>query len=405
MNILWFCEDFYPYGGVGFVRIVNLVRAQQERGNQIAVVCTRNDDFCKDYELWDCVNIDDIRMIRTPVATKSDLTKSTKLMVLFSRYPHVVIYPWSALGVEHAIRYLPSGWADVVCASGPRWGGVVAAWTYSLLFNCPLHVDYRDPFLGPNHNAETRAGKLLNWRFMGIEKQWLQRAGLVTVISSAFEWSIKRLHPLTENLVSLPNGFYETSGNAVPAEFKDYNINLLFTGTVRDAFMFRFLNDLSATISDRFPDKKCCLWVLGMNASGLPTTDAAFNYLGFQSHGMVKRFQEHADLLVHVLGPGVEGRYDSLSGKVWEYIGQSAPILCVSPADSTAGRFVEAENRGRATNGYSVESAGAIAEDLLKNADRYYGNMDNLVQKYAWHSIRELYWNQILAAVADSKQG
>jgi hypothetical protein len=97
-----------------------------------------------------------------------------------------------------------------------------------------------------------------------------------------------------------------------------------------------------------------------------------------------------------VLGPEIEGRYDSLSAKVWEYIGREAPVLTVGPENSLAGRLVETEGRGRATRSYDPNLAASMACEMIDQADAYRGNRNHLAANYSWRSIRQRYLDHVL---------
>lgn len=396
MNILWFCQDFEPSGGVGFVRLVNLLRAQQERGDNITVVCSKSNYYPADSSLWSQIDLKNIRQIVVPENRCIRHSRLQKLRGVFAKSPMLYVYPWAEVALDEAIKKIDPGWADLVCATVPGFENAAPAWIYAKTRNVKLHIDYRDPFCEPRAKTKTCVGSIFNKRLIFAEKRWLKRADVVTVITRDYDWSRSTLEPYAQRLIGLPNGFADAPAVPPPQDFSTCDVNVVFTGKIRDEWMANAFMKLADLFASRMPDRRTCLWLLGMNMSRAQLEGNSLRVLGFCEHSVVEQYQQHADLLLHVLGPNVESRYDSLSGKVWEYVGRTAPVLCISHEGSLAGKLIERESRGRSTACYDLEKAAELGCQLIKNRCKYCGDRSRIQQCYSLDGIRKRYRREIL---------
>jgi hypothetical protein len=195
MNILWFCQDFEPSGGVGFIRLVNLVRAQRERDDSITVVRSTSELYPADPSLWGQVDLSCIRQIYVPENRLVRHSRLQKLRGIFAKSPMLYVYPWAKVALDEAIKKIDPGWVDLVCATAPGFENVIAAWQYAKVSNVPLHIDYRDPFCEPRAKTKTVVGKFFNKRLLKAERQWLAEADVTTVITKDYSWSQEMLEP------------------------------------------------------------------------------------------------------------------------------------------------------------------------------------------------------------------
>lgn len=387
-NILWFCQDFIPSGGVGFVRIAHWMSALQKSDHSLMVISGEKDSvFPEDRMLWRAVDFNTIRSHQIPNHRpqwegRAHVIKS----LLKNTYPEDV-FPWAIPAFECAVETYLNNPPDIVVASAPGWDSVWAASLFAREVNCKLIIDYRDPCV----YSWNRSGRWLeNFQAKAIrfiERQWLEYADSVITVVDDADWVDQDIRVIAKNHFCLPNGYSSMDSPQPPDEWMSEAVNIVFTGKIRDPFMAKWLVKFADVLSKK-SNQFIRLHVYGQDMTGTATDTDSVTFHGFHTADEILNIQASADLLLHVLSPEVEARYETVSGKVFEYLGRKAPILVVGPPENLSAKRVTDLKRGKSVFSYDISLAVELAIDLISNASDYSGDQE-AVQAYHWENLEE----------------
>jgi glycosyltransferase involved in cell wall biosynthesis len=293
---------------------------------------------------------------------------------------------------ESACSTLSAGEFDVVLATGKPFAAFDLAKRLSDKLNCPYVLDYRDPWTqNPHAYSPPRAATIRE------EARLLEGAAAVTIVSQSWAEAMDRYYRLGPKLHVVSNG-YDTDELSQVEPYHFGHFAIVYTGTFYAPK--RVVTPVMAAL------KK-----LKETSSSDNHREWYFHYYGPQESHVLEE-AKHFDVMDRVVAHGVVPRKQALAavrgagiavvitsvtpslgaedrgivtGKIFEAIGLTTPILLVSPSGSDVETIIEETGLGRCFTGDNLDGIVAFLQEVISGARP--GTRDS--EGYAWTYIAQ----------------
>lgn len=234
-------------------------------------------------------------------------------------------------------------------------------------------ADFRDPWTDiyyyPLLNHSVISSTIDKW----LERKVLEHADQIITVSKGLKSTLaaKSDKVSASAITVIQNGFDPQDFIDVP-QYKNEVFTLTYTGTIADQYkpwvILEVLKDLN---SNNMPVK---LQLVGTFSSkiikSVQQSSVPYEIIEQVSHSDVVVYQKNADMLLLVI-PDVPGSKSILTGKLFEYLASSNPILGLGNPEGDAAEIIAEVNAGR------VFSRSAKAEIKSYLQDHYKHFIEN----------------------------
>jgi glycosyltransferase involved in cell wall biosynthesis len=262
---------------------------------------------------------------------------------------------------------------DVVMATGGPFLSFEIASRIGAQFHCPIVLDYRDLWTNNPHAKAKGSGRL-----MRKERELVQKAYALTVVSPGIAEELRGRYPFGKNIRIITNGYDpEEMGVVTPTQF-DHSA-IVYAG--------QFYPPLRSVL----PVFRACA-----RASDQGMRGWRFHYFGRDEkhvlesaesasisdqlvlHGVRPRQEclaatagAHLSVVIASVAPQASGPEKGIvTGKVFEALGMGTPILLVAPEGGDAEEIVR--DRGRRFSGPDTEGmAKFVKQTVMGTKTRY----------------------------------
>jgi glycosyltransferase involved in cell wall biosynthesis len=359
-KVLIIAQRFPPAGGVGTIRVTKFVKYLREFGWEPVVLTVRPD--CYPSEIWLDPSLakdvpKDIAIYRTGI-WRADLINDEGIRWL----PYLL----SALG-KVIIKEKPK----VVYLTGGPFLPLLAGPFIKFLFRLPYVVDLRDPWrlarrALPTRGLKARLGKL----FANVcEPLVIRHAAKVICVS---EYMCKQYQQayrhLVDKFVVITNGYDPDDVNGVvPFHFTAFTI--VYTGKFRTSEAFRNPGPFFQAL--RICQENGCniqfvhvgpIEQEVVNMANQAGVSKLVKFVGPKPHAETLAYARGADLLLLIGG----GQKTEQTGKIFDYIVCSRPILALAPLD---GEIAEVAKEVAFAKILPNENPEAIAKVLIEEME------------------------------------
>jgi glycosyltransferase involved in cell wall biosynthesis len=259
---------------------------------------------------------------------------------------------WIRPSVHYLTRYLGNHPVNVIISTGPPHSMHLIALPLAKKFNVPWLADFRDPWTEIDFYQELRLTPWADRKHRQLEKEVLQAAGTVTVISDGMAESFYRIHPRLYHVIT--NGFDED--DIAPPEYSlsvDSHFSIAHIGTlVSTRNPITFWDALKQAIIEQpglSDDLEIKLvgkvdWTVqnSIEQFGLSKFIRRMEYL---PHREAIRQQQHSRILLLIIN-NTPNAGMILTGKFFEYLAARRPILCLGPVHGDAAKILDETHSG-----------------------------------------------------------
>jgi hypothetical protein len=344
---------FPPMGKGSVLRPVKFMKYFQRFGwEAIAVTHTPRTYYTKDDYLLSELNIDGVRIYRTPCRGRRTLLTDQKLRNLpnegsrqfFCKFRKAFKIPdpqikWKKKAVRLAAEIIENEKIDIVFATAPPFTDLLIGYELKKKYGIPLVVDYRDSWLGsPDNFYPTRMHRFINTK---KEVEVLKTADEVNTINRRIkELIIEKYHNITHRDIDIiPHCFdkeeFDSANTQLPRTNKMRFTHVgSFFGLVTPKY---FIEGLSLVFKRR-PELRskieaCFIGLLSKENWKLIRHYGIRDVVyapGFVNHKECFKYLLSSDVLWFMIG---KGKGDELVStiKLSEYIGARRPILACVP--------------------------------------------------------------------------
>ena len=255
---------------------------------------------------------------------------------------------WVKPSVRLLSDYLSDKKFDAVITTGPPHSVHLIGLALKKKFGLKWVADFRDPWTSIDyfHNLPLTRSSLK--KHQELERQVLKNADDVIVVGGKMK---QEFDPINENVHVISNGYDTYNGEGKVALDPDFS--LTYAGLMNDdrnpKALWRVLSRMTAANTEFKSDLKirivgtCSPEVLkSIEDNGL---SANLDYLGYQDHDQVARYQQSAQVLLLTVNevPSAKG---IVTGKIFEYMQARRPVLAIGPTDGDLAEIIEKTRSG-----------------------------------------------------------
>lgn len=397
MKILFITFRFPPFRSIGAIRTGKTAKILFQKGCDLKVICGEDDlpmdleieipndkVFIVKYLSFENKILDFLRIKKKKL---KDLVKSGKtiglrnkfLKVFFRIYSYLFYVPdkyffWFFPAVKKAKEIMKNWKPDIIYASGMPHTSLIVGSYLSKKYKIPFVAELRD--LWCDNHYEKRF-------FVNFLFEYLTLKNAKSIITVSEELRLKLVKRYKVPTYVIMNGFDEEDFQNSPS-FKQRKNNdkiiILYTGTLYEGKRDPKQLFMAINKSEYLKSKVICKFYgphLGWLEEVVRSYDIKKNVEIYEPiyRSKILELQKDADVLLLLTwdDPKEKGVY---TGKLFEYIGSSKPILAIGAVDDVAGKLINKYGFGLATNDtLEIESfLKKIAEDqnFLKEIEMAY---------------------------------
>ncbi|MCF8302380.1 MAG: glycosyltransferase family 4 protein [Bacteroidales bacterium] len=259
---------------------------------------------------------------------------------------------WIKPSVRFLRKYLKNHPVDAIVSTGPPHSMHRIARKLKHKLNIPWLADFRDPWTNIDFYNDLRLTKWADRKHQRQEKEVLQEADKVVVISPFMKKEFLQIHHREYEVVT--NGFDEDDLAFDKTFQTDEKFSMAHIGTMTYS---RNPISLWLSLQELVEEKpgfkeKLEIKLAGsidhsvMNALKDHHLDRFVNKLPYLPHDKVVEIQRISQVLLLAINdtPNAKG---ILPGKFFEYLASGRPILCIGPGDGDAASIIKQTNTGR----------------------------------------------------------
>lgn len=268
---------------------------------------------------------------------------------------------WIKPSVNYLTTYLKTHKIDVVITTGPPHSMHLIGQKLKQRLHIKWIADFRDPWTEIDYFHQLPLTKKAIKKHYKLEKEVLQQADSVLVVSNTMKASYRKISP---NVTVIPNGFdIEISDDETTLDTKfsithvglmnaDRNPKILWE--VLDEIVHEDLN-FKNDFELRLIGKVDASILAEVKKHEISENITVINYV---SHKEVIQYQKQSQVLLIAVNnvPSAKG---IVTGKIFEYLLANRPILAIAPTDGDLAKIIQ-ETKSGITIGFS-------AKETLKN--------------------------------------
>ncbi len=289
---------------------------------------------------------------------------------------------WISPSVRYLKSWLKTNPVDVLVSTGPPHSMHLIARALHKSTGIPWLADFRDPWTNIDFAADLKMSGFAARRNASLEKAVLDEADLVTVVSAFMR---EEFEAKTQTPVHVITNGYDPDDFKTQAQPNRQHFELVHTGSLNDRrnqpHLWQAIVALRA--SDSAFAKDFRLHLVGKNDVSIRNSIEALGLMectiwtDYLPHKEINRVQQEAGALllsINNYGSAEQGFFSpkaTLTGKLFEYLAASRPILMIGPTDSQAATVVREGGAGMVCGFEDVE---AMKEALLELYGRWKNN-------------------------------
>ena len=258
---------------------------------------------------------------------------------------------WIRPSIRFLSRYLEEQPVDAVISTGPPHSMHLIAMKVSEKLKIPWLADFRDPWTGIDFYRDLKLTHRADEKHKKLEKEVLDRADVVTVISHHMAGDCRKIHERQYEVITNgydPADLEQTGTSAMDEKFSIAHIGTLVSSRNPETLWIalremvnenpQFSSDLEIKLVGKV-DYKVTESISRFGLSGfVRKTD-------YLPHSEVVICQQQSAVLLLIINNTPNAKM-ILTGKFFEYLAARRPILCLGPADGDAALILKETNAG-----------------------------------------------------------
>ena len=258
---------------------------------------------------------------------------------------------WIRPSVKFLRKYLGSHPVDVIISTGPPHTTHLIAMQLAARTGMPWLADFRDPWTSIDFYRDLKLTVWADKRHHELEKEVLQKATAVTVISNSMAGDFRKIFDRPYKVIT--NGFDPEDTGSNAKTVLDVKFSIAHIGTLANSrnpvALWKALKSLLGINEDLVRDLEIKLVgkvdhsvISSMDEYGLGRYLRKIDYM---PHDEVVRCQQQSQVLLLIINNTPNARM-ILTGKFFEYMAAGRPILCLGPADGDAAAILSETKAG-----------------------------------------------------------
>lgn len=299
---------------------------------------------------------------------------------------------WIKRSVKYLQQYLKNNPVDAIVSTGPPHSMHLIGYNLKLKTNTPWIADFRDPWTHIDFYHELRLSGLADRKHRKLEKQVLQNADKVVVVSEGMKTDFEQIYP--GGYTVIPNGF-DTSDEVNTEYTPGVKFSLAHIGTMAKTrnpeVLWTALEQLSShnkSFAENLEIK--LIGKVDYSVSESLKKHHLHNYvklIPYLPHDQVTQEQQKSTVLLLLIN-NTPNSGMILTGKLFEYLLAKRPILCIGPADGDAAKIIRETESGFVSGYDDLASAKKQIEILYEdhiNKKPFSGGVG--IGKYSRHEL------------------
>ena len=363
-NILFITTMYPPIQSIATNRMVSFVKYIDKQKYQIFVITIETEEkTTEDFEGVTVYRLTDNSFLRRFGLTKkmsrvARLAKVGYNALVVGSLPQMEMYDWRRKAEEVADILMQNEGIDLVFSSfGPASAHQVAMWFKKKYPHVPWIADMRDEFISPDERNPLR--------LLFLQRLQLQILSLADAVTSVSEPILNDFR----NACPRPNVTFREVRNGYDFEVDTTDFRsreefiIVYTGSFyRKIGPGNFLKALERFVSgEKYKKVKVCIFGVPKPFSIPKNIQNILVHHGMVNHQKAIQEMRHANLLLLVL-PNT-ARKGVYSGKLFEYLASTTPILALVPKNDVAAQLIRDCNAGYIADNDSIEE---IEQALLQ---------------------------------------
>jgi glycosyltransferase involved in cell wall biosynthesis len=379
---------FPPLGGVGSYRVLKFVKYLRKFGWEIAVLTVKDSLYLYyDYKLLDEIpggvevkrseSFDPFRILhlvkslflkRTPQFLSSPPRLYIQKMYFFLFIPDSRI-GWLPYALSMGLKMIKTFSPKIIFATAPPYTALLVGALLKKITKIPFVADLRDQWVdNPFNPTPTRLHRLFNRK---LEEFVVKEADKVIVVAEGVRDDLKERYSLKdEKLTIIPQGYDEEDFTDMELESFD-KFTIVYTGTFygKANSPHNFFRALKKIFEERPELEDKIQFVLVGRCA--PSIVKFIREIGIEKNVILKGVLPHKDSIRVMLSAdallflfdqveGTERKF--ISGKTFEYLASSKPILAIVPPKGLAAECIKKAGTGIVVSPDDIEK---IKESIL----------------------------------------
>jgi len=295
---------------------------------------------------------------------------------------------WIRPSVRYLTNYLKDNPVDAIISTGPPHSMHLIALELHRKTNIPWIADLRDPWTNIDFYRELNLSWLADKIHHRKEKQVLTEANRVVSVTPTW---CRELSEIANRTVSLVHNGYDEEDIVRVNDPIDSDFSIVHIGSINAArnpkILWMALNEL---IQEEPELKKSLKIKLVGNVEPIVFADIekyhlteSIEKIGYLSHREAIRFQQTSQLLLLLINntPNAGG---ILTGKLYEYMASSRPILAIGPVQSDIATLLKETKAGSIVDFDDLSGMKSVILDLFKEFK--HGNLISKATDYQQYS-------------------
>jgi Glycosyltransferase len=367
-NVLFICRAFPPARSSGVPRPIKFVKYLGKFGWKPQVVTISDSGFCGN--IRDDSFIDEIPpvvevhrvfsmepfFLKALILTKTKHNSVLKIpgMALWKLYAmlyyRLVVFDsclgWIPFGYKKAASLIKQGAIDCLFICGQPPSSLVMGYMLKKRFNCPMVVDYDDPwttssFYYPRAGIKGRISRYMEHKIL------ISANRIVLCKQSIRNDMLSQFKDLDENkIVYIPNGYDPDDFENVPIPKSD-KFRMVYTGKIGGKSFCYSPNSFFLALENLISEKTISGQDMEVVMAGMVPLEcekmihelslgAIVRFSGYLNHRECIELLQNSDALLllmeSALGPETSAKFaGSLPSKIFEYLYAAKPILAIIP--------------------------------------------------------------------------
>jgi len=267
---------------------------------------------------------------------------------------------WIRPSVKYLSGYLKENTVNAIVTTGPPHSMHLIGMKLQHRFKIPWLADFRDPWTNIDFYNELKLTKWADNKHHKLEKEVLSKANEVVVISNGMATDFKRVYNREYHIIT--NGYDEADKVPFNTTNLDKKFSITHIGSVvksrNPEVFFKVIKNLCEEVAGFKDDVEINL-VGKVDYSVQRSVEDAnllslVNVIDYIPHSTVSQFQQKSQVLLLLINDTPNAKV-ILTGKLFEYMGASRPVLCLGPTDGCASQIIKSNNLG-AVCGFNDEN-------------------------------------------------
>ncbi len=366
-----------PSGGAGVQRWLKFVKYLPQHGWDPIVYTTENGEYpVLDHQLIKEIP-ENIEVIKTPIwepyglykklsgrkqndninsGFLSENKKRSKLIESISVWVRGNLFIpdarkfWIKPSVKFLSNYLKENKVDAIISSGPPHSMHLIALALKKKFNIPWIADFRDPWTNIDYYQDLKLSKRSDQKHKKLEKNVLLNADITLSVGKTLA---KELQALGSNNVQIIENGYDPEDFNLKESTLDEKFTIAhigsFTPSRNHPILWESIKELikeNKEFADHLQLKLIGKIDYSVKESIEENSLSEYvNFMAYLPHDQVIKEQSSSHVLLLMVNntPNAKG---IVTGKVFEYMASSRPILVIGPKDGDLAQIINESNTG-----------------------------------------------------------